>query len=226
MKRRVQPEWLDLLPPEHPLAARARRDLRRLNRWLGHRAILRQVLQAGLREPPRRLIELGAGDGTLMLALAQVRYAQWHGVEVLLVDRSPAADGQLINRFRDLGWRAELVQADVRDWLATAPPADAIVANLFLHHFENAELAALLRQIAARTGLFVACETRREALSWIGARALAWLGCHWLTREDARRSVAAGFQDGELSALWPAPGWELHERRVRLFTHLFVARRR
>lgn len=226
MSRVVKMELLDLLPSHEALAARARRDLRRLNRLLGHGSILIRVLSEALRCAPKRLVELGAGDGTLMLKLAQAQYAHWHGVEVILVDRQRVIRGETLNRFRELGWSAEAVVADVRDWVATAPRADAVVANLFLHHFEDGELAGLLRRIAACTGLFVACETRREALSWLGARMLGWIGCGRVTRFDARRSVAAGFQDGELSALWPQPGWELSERRAGLFTHLFVARRR
>jgi hypothetical protein len=225
VKRVVQAEWLDALPPGDPAAARSRRDLRRINRLLGHSAILSRALETGLAGAPSRLVDLGAGDGTLMLELAQARYAQWHGVEVILVDRWPVANGQTIHRFRELGWRAEVVAADAGEWLAAAPEADAMVANLFLHHFEEGELAGLLARVAARAGLFVACETRREWFSGVGARLLGLIGCNAVTRHDARRSVAAGFRDGELSALWPQPGWALSEGRAGLFTHLFVARR-
>lgn len=226
VKRVVQPELLDVLSPEHPAAARARRDLQRLNRLLRHHAILERALRSAFREPPRRLIELGAGDGALLLGLARARYADWHGVEVILVDRQPVVNGHTLNRFREFGWRAEPVVADAREWMVIAPQADAVVANLFLHHFDEGSLRRLFEQIAPRTRLFVACETRRDGVSWLGARLLGLLGCHAVTRHDARRSVAAGFQDGELSALWPERGWELRERRVAVFTHLFVARRR
>lgn len=225
VNRVVEPEILDALPPHDPLAARARHDLRRLNRLLGHGRILSRALRSGLRAPPKRLVELGAGDGSLMLQLARSNYDRWPDVEVIVVDVQRVVSGETLRGIRDFGWRAEAIVADARDWLPTAPRADAVVANLFLHHFEAGELATLLRWIAECAGLFVACETRREALSWLGARLLGWIGCGFVTRFDARRSVAAGFQDGELSALWPQRDWELSERRAALFTHLFVARR-
>jgi hypothetical protein len=55
-----------------------------------------------------------------------------------------------------------------------------------------------------------------------------WLiGCGPVTRHDGRISVRAGFAGSELSTLWPdKQNWELVERRVGLFSHLFIARRK
>ena len=79
------------------------------------------------------------------------------------------------------------------DWLASANSADAIFANLFLHHFHDEKLAELLRLIAKRTDLFFACETRRDWPSFAVTRLLGLLGCNSVTRHDARLSMRAGF---------------------------------
>jgi hypothetical protein len=52
------------------------------------------------------------------------------------------------------------------------------------------------------------------------------IGCGPVTRHDAPVSIRAGFANREISALWPdANHWELIERPIDLFTHLFIAQR-
>jgi hypothetical protein len=172
------------------------------------------------------LVELGAGDGTLMLELAGQLNGSWRGVRVILVDAKRATSDATLAALNRLGWQAEAVVADVFDWIA-APgiAADAMLANLFLHHFNDDRLGSLLRGISRNTPLMVACETRRQWTSFAVARCLRLLGCHAITRHDAIASMKAGFVNGELAKLWPRHGWQLTEQRIRLFTHWFVARK-
>jgi len=67
--RRVVAELLDALPPDDPRAARSRRDLRVVNRIMGHAGTLAHALDTVATRQPLRLVELGAGDGTLAEAL-------------------------------------------------------------------------------------------------------------------------------------------------------------
>ena len=226
MKRVVEPEILDELPAADPRAQASRRDLRRLNWWMGHAAIFAREWQRALRTPPRRLVELGAGDGTLMLRLARRFARRWPGVEVTLVDRQPVVSSSTLEAFAALGWRAEPVAADVFDWLAqpVAARVDLMNANLFLHHFEPARLAGLLLAAAQRTNCFVACETRRRETAPLAGRLCRLTGCTAVTCHDAVISVRAGFAGTELSELWPrAGGWSLRERAAGLFSHAFTA---
>ena len=72
MKRIVQPELLDTLPPDDPRAVRSRRDLRRLNAWMRNHAIMANALQTAANgQAPKQIIELGAGDGDFLLRVAQ-----------------------------------------------------------------------------------------------------------------------------------------------------------
>jgi hypothetical protein len=147
-----------------------------------------------------------------------VRRLRRPGVEVTLVDRVALPD---------LQGQATAVAADAHEFLARPGPRfDAIVANLFLHHFEPAALRRLLALAARRAPLFVACEPRRSRLALQASRLLGLLGCNDVTRHDAAASVRAGFLGRELSALWPEQdGWALSEGPARPFGHLFVARR-
>jgi SAM-dependent methyltransferase len=225
--RRVEAEWLDELPPEDRRARASRADLRRVNRWMGQGAILQRLLRDVCTTPPRRILELGCGDGSFMLHLARRLARHWPGVELILVDRQDIADQATRRAFADLGWRVEIVVADVFDALSAVGPVDVTAANLFLHHFEQPRLAELLAKVAQRTGAFVACEPRRNRVALTGSGLLWAIGCNDVSRHDARVSVCAGFSGRELSELWPEPDrWILNERPYRLFSHGFSARPR
>lgn len=232
MRRVVAPELLDTLPPGDRQAVSSRADLRRLNFIMGHASFLTRAFgQQHEANPvpsrPLRLVELGAGDGSLLLRLARRWSVLGVTAEVTLLDRQNLVSAATRRAFAALQWSVESVAADVFAWLnSPAPIADVMLANLFLHHFPDERLAALLRLAAARTNVFLACEPRRSPLALTAARSLALLGCNGVTRHDAVVSVHAGFAGPELSALWPQPKeWELNEESVGLFSHGFFAQR-
>lgn len=226
MVRVLEPEILDGLLPSDPRASRARRDLRLVNALMGNARILARALRQA-RPPILRMVEIGAGDGALMLRVASKLGDCVKGAEITLVDRSAAVAAGTLQQYRDIGWRATAVDADAAHWLEQAPgDVDAVVANLFLHHFDDAKLAQLLSLAAQRTRLFVACEPRRSRIALAGSRMLRLAGCSTLTCHDAVISVNAGFRNGELTAAWPrSAGWVLSEGAQGPFSHAFVARR-
>lgn len=230
MERRVEPEILDRLPARDPAAIRSRSDLRRLNGLMGHSGILARALAPARNQPRlRTLVELGGGDGTLLLRLATRLARNGHKPATQLVDQLNIVSPDTHRAFATLGWPVEVVTADVFDWLASPERvrSDGLVANLFLHHFSTEQLSALFRLAAERTDLLVACEPRRSPLALSAARLLGLIGCNAVTRHDAVVSVQAGFTARELSALWPArDNWELLEQPAGLFSHCFIARRR
>ena len=223
MPRLVEPEWLDTLPADDARAVRSRRDLARVNTIMSNAPIVAGALRAYLPDRPVRVAEIGAGDGVFALAVAR-RLPR--GGNLSLLDRQAVPGADVLPRFARFGWEAQAVQADVFDWLedARTPRFDAIFANLFLHHFEPVRLAAMLRLLAARTPLFVACEPRRSRAALAGSRLLGLAGCNDVTRHDAVASVRAGFRDSEIADLWEGrPGWLVEEQPRGLFSHLFVA---
>jgi hypothetical protein len=229
LARRVEPEWLDELPQADPRAVWSRRDLKRINGWMLQARIMTRLLVAAFDgRTPRNLIELGAGDGTFMLALAKRLGPRWRNVKVTLVDRQNIVTERTRRGFGDLGWQAEVISADVFDFLGRAAPgcADIVLANLFLHHFEGDSLAKLLKGAARLADAFAACEPWRAGSGLIGSRLLWAIGCNDVTRHDALVSVRAGFRGKELSELWPRDeAWHLEEGPALPFTHCFLARR-
>lgn len=227
MNRLVQPELLDALPSSDPRAIHSRRDLRRINAWMRNHSIMAKALHtAGIGTAPKQITDLGAGDGHFLVRVAKKTSPRWLGVSVTLLDNRKIISPQTLALFTPLGWRAQAVAADVFDWLPTAAGLDVVVANLFLHHFEDTQLVELFRAVAGHARLFVAIEPRRALWPLFCCRLLWAIGCNSVTRHDATVSVRAGFSGHELSALWPVDNdWQLTERRTGFFSHLFVARR-
>ncbi|MBL8414475.1 MAG: hypothetical protein JNM42_08570 [Propionivibrio sp.] len=241
MRRIVGPEILDGLAADDPAARRSRRDLRRVHRAMGTRTILRRALHrttASIPDNrPLRVLELGAGDGNLMLGVAHALAPAWPRVELTLLDRQALVSLEMIENYARLGWNVVEQVADALEWAASATdslpngnePArwDLIVANLFLHHFEGTQLALLLNSITARSNGFFACEPRRNWISLAGSHLAGLIGAGAVTREDAVLSVHAGFRDKELTTLWPAvhDEWRIHEYSAGLFSHCLHAER-
>lgn len=232
--RKVVPELLDGMDVHDAAAKRSRRDLQRIHRAMGTRATVLRALRElpGLhaRKSPLRLLELGAGDGSLMLGVARALQGQWPAVELTLLDRQDLLLPSAVAHYAAAGWSVKTQVADALDWAADAgavPHWDVIVANLFLHHFEGPQLALLLAAVEARTDYFFACEPRRAWLALAGSHLVGAIGANAVTRVDAVLSVHAGFRGKELQALWPAQnaGWTLAEHSAGLFSHCLVAAR-
>ena len=227
MRRQIQPEILDRLPVDDPRAIQSRRDLRKINAFMGHAGLVTRAMRIA-RPLPRHVVELGTGDGTLLLRVAR-RLGRSHvRIRAVLVDRHPSVSAETLAAFRALGWEVEARQSDVFDWLLRPQPesADLMLANLFLHHFQDGDLATLFAAASRQAARFIACEPRRSRTALAGSGLLFLIGCNAVTRHDADISVRAGFRNRELSALWPnEPGWSLTESRAGLFSHFFEARR-
>jgi len=183
MRRTLQPEILDSLPPGHPDALHNRRDLRRLNGLMGNFRWFRAKLP-GLLRPGERALELGAGDGSLGLRLAAA------GVPADGLDLWPRPSGWP----RDAAWH----RADLRDF-AGYPAYPAVFGNLIFHQFSASELAALGAVLGRTARLIVACEpARRRRFQWLVGGLAPLIQAGHVTRHDAHVSIAAGFLGDEL----------------------------
>ena len=106
--RVVDPEVLDDLAPADPRAVRSRRDLQRVNRVMGSCGILtrtlRDVLGSLPPHAPLRILELGAGDGSLALRIAARVASSWPSAELTLLDRQALIGEATGTAFAHLGW--------------------------------------------------------------------------------------------------------------------------
>jgi hypothetical protein len=201
--------------------------LRRINGWMRHHAIMAETLQNVLAGRTFKYItELGAGDGNFLFRVAQTVSPNFPKAKATLLDLQNIVSDETFAAFAAHGWPAQVVTADVFDWLQTAGDRGVVIANLFLHHFDGVRLTELLRLISQRTKLFIALEPRRASWPLFCSRMLWVIGCNDVTRHDAVVSVRAGFSGHELSALWSdRQNWRLTEQRAGAFSHLFIARK-
>ena len=239
LQRALEPETLDHLAPDDPAAQRSRRDLRRVNAVMGARGILHRalarVVQGGplAGDAPLRIVELGCGDGLLMLDIALSAPAMFAKAQLTLLDRQALVADDTKAAYAGAGWRVETLTTDVLDWAAAPLPArhyDIVVANLFLHHFEGDALRRVLAGCGRHADALAACEPRRSRFALAASHGVAFIGANAVTRRDAVLSVRAGFAGDELTRVWAGAGdagdWQLAEYDDGLFTHCFCASRK
>lgn len=185
-KRVVIPELLDHLPPNDPDAQRSRRDLRKINLLMGNsRWICRKI-----REFPELLgniiVEIGAGDGTLSNELAR----QFPQTQVMAYDLAPAP--------ANLEGNVKWLQGDI---FAQSPPEPGgiLVANLFLHHFDDDALRALGTWFQDFELLIFNEPDRAHLPHFLGWMMHPWI--NQVTRHDMHASIGAGFTEGEIPEL-------------------------
>lgn len=188
MKRVLVPELLDSLPANDPGAVAGRRDLRMVNGIMGNfRWLLRELAELANTDGP--VVEIGAGDGAFARRACRQSPA--------LAPRYHAVD--LAPRPADWPQEASWHQTDL--WSSNAADllsgATVLVANLVLHHFEDAALHRL-GDLLPRCRTILACEPcRREVHVWQGR--LLFPVLHRVTRHDMVVSIRAGFRASELA---------------------------
>ncbi len=186
MIRTVQPELLDALPPEHPLALRNRRELRRLNALM--RAFSWHLSNLRDCDSRDRILEIGAGRGELANFLLQ---------------RIPALQPQnytgldVIPRASTWPAVATWIQSPLEN-IQDFSGYSIVLCNLILHQFQTQlleKLGPLLLQHAKR---IVCVEPRRNPLHLWQIRFSPLIGMGKLTLHDAAVSIRGGFLPGEL----------------------------
>lgn len=198
--RIVRPERLDHAPPQE--ARQSLADLRVLNRWFGGHAILRQLLREQVcADEEFTLLDVGAASGDngrcVQRAFPRARVISLDYQLSHLIGSGPQVAGDAFA-------------------LPFAPDSiDFVFCALFLHHFPEPQVQALLasfRSVCRRAVLVSDLERHRLAHAFVPAT--RWLfRWHSLTLHDAPVSVQAGFRPAELRHLAEAAG--LQEIRVR-----------
>ena len=196
MNRVVAPEILETLADDDPHAIQGRLDLLKVNWIMGnHRWLLRTLKRE--RKPGEHICELGAGDGALsrkMLQNAICTPQELHAVDLA---------GEPKN------WPAGAIWHRGDLFAQPLPDCEILVANLFLHHFTEEQLAKLGSRLSSKTRLILAAEPARYFIHKISGWLFSNLTrLNHVTRHDMQVSIRAGFRGDELPrALGLAGNW-------------------
>lgn len=190
----MRPERMDSSDAE--TTRRCLEDLKRINRLLGGYRILNGLMRR-LVSPGERfsVLDVGAASGDVGAALRK----RFKNAVVTSLDR------------RELHLRmgsGQRVAADAFHLPFRPRSFDFVVCSLFLHHFEDAQIPALLARmrLAARRAV-VAVDLERHFLAYCFLPATRPL-LRWqeITVSDGCVSVEAAFRPDELAALAKAAG--------------------
>jgi hypothetical protein len=197
--RIVTPELLDELPADDPEAIRSRRDLQRVNLFLGNERWICRTLRRFPEAATRGIVEIGAGEGHLTHRIAQ------------LFPAAPVAACDLAPRPAALDPRVEWHRGDLLEKGIARQPGGVLVANLFLHHFEPPALEQIGRSANDFSLLLFTEPDRARLPDLLGYLAHPFINA--VTRHDMHVSIRAGFAHAELPRLLglSAGRWNLSE---------------
>jgi tRNA (cmo5U34)-methyltransferase len=142
---------------------------------LQYRQAGEKVLVEFLPETPRRVVDLGCGDGRLAALLLEHRPAV---EEVMVVDRSAPMLEKARARFADDD-RVRVIERDLADDLAPLGEFDLVVSGFAIHHVEDDRKRALFGGIARQLrprGVFANLEVVQCATPELHAAFLAAIG--------------------------------------------------
>jgi SAM-dependent methyltransferase len=198
-RRRRGFEHLDDPATGDALRERSLRDVRRANTVLGGTwAVLsevRRVLSDMRGETSVTLMDVGTGLADIPSGVR--RLARRRGVRLATYGVDEAASLARLSA----GLLDASVCADARRLPFADASVDVVTCSQVLHHFEEAEVPAVLRELqrVARRAVIVS-DIRRSWLAAAGFWIVTWpLGFHPVSRHDGVTSVLRGFTPRELA---------------------------
>jgi len=218
MRRVPSQEWLD---DDIGTPAEIRQsfdDLWRINRWLGGvsgslRLLDRYFARSGSRRA--RILDVGSGDSRLASRLQSELEGRDRSVEFVALDRRLS---HLQNGNHSVG-KLPRVAADVFNSPFAENSFDAVMCNLFLHHFSGDEAVKLLQRFAGiASGAVLINDLERNPLPYVFIR-IAWpFARSRITRHDGAASVRQAYTMDELADLADRAGFTSFEvERMPLF---------
>jgi 2-polyprenyl-3-methyl-5-hydroxy-6-metoxy-1,4-benzoquinol methylase len=189
-----------------------------VNRWFGgHRPLIslfRRERRTWAGGRTYRILDVGCGSGDIPIALA--RWGRRRGCQLRIeaVDSHPATVKLAQQNCRDYP-EISVSQRNVFD--LEQAHSDYVVASMFLHHFPDDEIVAVLSHLLKLcTRKVIVNDLRRDPLAYAGTWLFSLLTSP-VFRHDARLSVRRGFTVEELRSL-ALPGFLYN---VQLETHFF-----
>jgi ubiquinone/menaquinone biosynthesis C-methylase UbiE len=210
--RVLKSEMLDTLPPEEARASLA--DLVRINqRWGGHSTLRKLLDDAIPLNESFTLLDVGAASGDMGRFVRQLRPgAKVTNLDYIATHLSPTGS--------DSG-PSDCVTADAFSLPFADGAFDYVFNSLFLHHFTNDQVVALLSEFrrVARRQVLVIDLWRHPIPYYFMSLTQPLFGWQPVTVSDGQISVEAAFHPRELRELAAHAG--LHDIHTRAYVPAF-----
>ncbi len=180
-------------------------ELRRINRFLGdsralRRSLLPEIARAGT--DSFSLLDVGAGSGELLRVVGAAARRERQPAQLVGLDLNARSTRAILEESRDFAEIAA-VRGDALRLPFAADAFDYVICSLFVHHFQDDAVVAVLREAArvARRRIFV-IDLHRHPLAYYLYTTVGRLFLHnRLTREDGALSILRSFRPAELGRL-------------------------
>ncbi len=160
------------------------RDLTRAHRWLGNTSAIISALKRNPL-PVRRVLDIGCGDGALLLEIRRKLHADVVGVDL----RPPSLKLTAV----------PIVQANaVREAL---PNCDAAVAVCVAHHLTDPDCMEMIRNVGRYCRRFIILDLVRHRLPLTLFRLAVGPLVHPVNAHDGCRSIRRSYTPRELGAI-------------------------
>ena len=180
-------------------------ELRRVNRWLGDASALRVSLLAEIEKLDLRsfsVVDVGAGSGELLRVIAKWARKSGRKTRLAGVELNQRSVKVIVDESTDFP-EVTAVRGDAFRLPFGDNQFDYAICSLFTHHFKNADLVEILRElgrVAARR-LFVV-DLHRHPVAYYFYTTVGQLFLHnRLIREDGALSILRSFTPEELASV-------------------------
>ena len=215
-QRSMKPELIDASDCDVSTVRQSHAFMRWVNRFFGGtaavKAFIREAAAAHTSDRPLEILDIGAGTGDI--AHCATAWAQRRGIAVRFTCIEKDVTAMELGKLRDETSSIEYVNTDVFEYHPNRC-FDYATASMVLHHFDAAQIAALLRHLRpfVRKGLFVN-DLHRSMFTYASCLAV----CPFLpadVRHDALISIKKGFTPSDLAALPAGPEATITVQRRR-----------
>ena len=202
LKRSDEAEWMDDLSLSEAELHLALGDIALVNKVLGGHAISLRGLKPLLhhrRGKPVRVVDAGCGNGEFLRYLS--RYCRRHQIKAELIgwDRNLSS----LESGRAMSVGMEEIRFEQKDLLSNPPlpgGGPIVVCNLFLHHFTDAQIVAMLDHwLKGGCTAIVVNELHRNRMAYYLFRLFGAIFMKSrIARHDGQVSIQRGFLKREL----------------------------
>ncbi|QNF34122.1 methyltransferase domain-containing protein [Adhaeribacter swui] len=220
--RSTTPELMDDPNVDTAALRRNLKELEIINKWLGGNEVVTDALDTlwkeGVLNPEiittLQIADLGCGGGDILREVAEWAFEKNMNATLTGVDTNPVMIKYAQQTCKDLT-NIYFLEADIFSANFKKNKYDIIICSLFCHHFTDAQLQKLLRQLKQQARLAIVInDIHRHPFAYYAIKWLTYFFSRsYLVKNDAPLSVLRAFRRVELKQLFKAAGFSQYKLR-------------